>query len=155
MSAVILKQTVHPNLRAFVIYPMFVVFTAIIYMDPMNFYILGLPVLLLNYGFAYVFDSDKKTYISLTIFGYSMLRFPKRFMLPEYISLFEECFVRGNGLGFYPQIQGDSKYSLYVIKLFKGYEREIVFESNSKEDTLELRTKLAALLDVRLHNTLE
>ncbi|MEJ6791740.1 MAG: hypothetical protein QNK89_03105 [Lacinutrix sp.] len=127
---------------------------AFAYNNPSRFYYLLVPILLFGCGFDFVFYGKDKRFLSFTMFGFSFFKFKKKFIIPDYISLFKQNFRRDSGVGLYSKILKDDHYSLFTIKLFNEREREIVFESNKKNEVIVLGTKLAHLFQVNLHNTL-
>ena len=155
MREVILKQTVHPNVKWILGYPFLLAFAILTYVEPEKFFLLIFPVLALSYSFDFVFKSDKSGYIQIRLFAISIFRFKKQFIQPTYISLFKQAFTRENAFGFSPQIIGDDQYNLYTIKLFNEHKNEIVFESEDKPRTLKLGRELSELLHIELYNTLE
>ncbi|WP_426431891.1 hypothetical protein ACPX19_05095 [Winogradskyella sp. HB-48] len=155
MGEVILKQTVHPNVKWILGYPFLLAFLILSFVEPDKIYLLVLPVLVLSYGFDYVFTDENKSYVRLNLFKIVVFKFEKTFIKPTYISLFKQAFSREVAFGFSPQILGDQKYSLYTIKLFNDNENMIVFESEDKARTLKLGRELSELLQVELYNTLE
>lgn len=155
MKEVVLKQTVHPNVKWILGYPFLLAFLILSFVKPDKFYLLALPVLVLSYGFDYVFTVENKSYVRLNLFRIGVFKFEKTFITPTYISLFKQAFSREVAFGFSPQILGDQNYSLYTIKLFNGNENKIVFESEDKAETLKLGRELSELLQVELYNTLE
>ena len=148
-----LKQTVHPNMKWLLGYPFLLAFLILTYMQPNKFYFIIIPLCFVFYGFDYVFETNK-SYIQLCLFGFVVFKCNKRFIKPNYISLFKQDFTRGNAFGFFPQILGDDSYSLYTIKLFNDTENEIVFESEDEPEVLKLGAELASILNVELYNAL-
>jgi hypothetical protein len=155
MGKVVLKQTVHPNLKWMIGYPFLLAFSILTYEDPSLFYLILFPLLVIFYGFDYVFERGNKSYVNYNVFGFSVLRINKTFISPEYISLFKQAYIRERAFGFSPQILGDEKYALYTIKLFNNKQHQVVFESEDKREVLKLGTELSILLNVELYNTLE
>lgn len=155
MKEVVLKQTVHPNVKWILGYPFLIAFLILSFIEPDKIYLLVPPILVLCYGFDFVFKSDKSGHIQVRLFGFSIFRFKKQFIQPTYISLFKQAFTRENAFGFSPQIIGDDQYSLYTIKLFNEHENKIVFESEDASEVCKLGTQLAILFNIELHNTLE
>lgn len=155
MKEVVLKQTVHPNVKWILGYPFLLAFLILSFIEPDKFYLLVLPILVLSYGFDYVFTDENESYVRLNLFKIVVFKFEKTFIKPNYISLFKQAFSREVAFGFSPQILGDQNYSLYTIKLFNDNENKIVFESEDKVKTLKLGRELSELLQVELYNTLE
>lgn len=155
MDEVVLKQTVHPNVKWMIAYPFILALGIYVYTDPSSFYILFFPIALAVYGFDFVFAYNNKSYLSLTLMGYSVLRLNKKFINLDYVSVVRQAYTRGRApFGFSPQILSDERYTLFIIKLFSENENETIFESESKEEVLRLGDNLSKLFGVDLYDAL-
>ncbi|KJD34081.1 hypothetical protein PK35_04950 [Tamlana nanhaiensis] len=153
MKVVELKQKVSFQIKAQFGIPLVVFCCAISYINLIFFPLALVSICLMFVGYSYLFRSDFKHKMVITVFGFKLIYLKKTFLNPDYISLFPQSYKQTNAFGFLEF--GQSKWKEYTIKFFSSNRNQTVFRSENKEDVLTLGVQLSDLLGVKLYNKLK
>lgn len=153
MKKVVLNQPPLFAAKVILVLPFFFVSIALIEGNFYMFPVFVLMTLFMFAGYAYEFNENLAHKLNIKTFNITIFSFNKKFIEPEYVSLFNQPFKSLNSFGF--MVLGQTRYKEFTIKLFNNSKHEIVYRSNKKEEVLRLGKELAKLFKVELHNTLE
>lgn len=152
IQKVFLKQKISFTVKAQLGIPLLTLGFALTYINVFFLPLFLCAVSFMFSNYVYEFNSNLNHKVLVTLFGYSVIKFNKAFIHPDYISLFHQSFKQANAFGFLEF--GDSNWKDYVIKFFNNKGNEIVFKSKNIQEVISLEVDLSKLLNVELHNTL-
>lgn len=153
MDQVIVNKKIPFSVKTQFGFPFMVASSILVYLSLYFLPFLILSILLRFTNYAYEFNKNLNHRLLVKVFGITVFGYKKKFINPDYISLFNQPLKTSMVSGFMEI--GVARYKEFAIKLFKGNINETVLRSTKREEVILLGSSLANLFNVEVYNNLK